>query len=138
MPMSSVGAGRAAHGVGEGRRQPHAEVPLHLRHDGEAVEVEVARCAVQRHDPAGDGSRAHRVEGVPHRGRGDAGGLLGGAGRGEPGLAPAGDRRLGDDDDLGAQRRGHRASTPRMSRTVRTVPSTVPVTLDFVPSVRRL
>ena len=79
--------------------------------------------AVERDDPPGDRGRADRVEGVGHRGRGDAGRLLGRARRGEPGLAPAGHRRLGDDQDLGAEAAGHRASTARMSRIVRTVPS---------------
>jgi hypothetical protein len=47
--------------------------------------------------------------------------------RGEPGLDPARHRSLGQDDELGL---GHETSTRRMSRTVRTVPPTVPVTLD--------
>ena len=47
--------------------------------------------------------------------------------RGEPGLDPARHGGLGQDDELD---RRHEASTRRMSRTVRTVPLTVPVTLD--------
>ena len=45
-------------------------------------------------------------------------------------LDPARDRLLGQHDDLGGQV-AHEASTLRMSRTVRMVPPTVPVTFDF-------
>jgi hypothetical protein len=86
---------------------------------------------------AGAGPGFQRVD---ERRLGQHRGFLRGERRGEPGLDPARHRGLGQDDELGrdgAARGGarwaaaaHEASTRRMSRTVRTVPPTVPVTLD--------
>ncbi len=83
---------------------------------------------------AAAGGRGDGVQGVGERGGGDRGGLLRRARRAEPGLHPAGHRRLGQDQQL----RHHRASTALMSRTARAVPRTVPVTLDRVPGRARV
>jgi hypothetical protein len=84
----------------------------------------------------GEGGPGPGLQRVGQRGLGQHGGFLRSERRGEPRLDPAGHGRLGQHDELGREGAGadcgvtHEASTRRMSRTVRTVPPTVPVTLD--------
>jgi hypothetical protein len=76
------------------------------------------------------GAGEHRgAQGVAQGGLGQAGGLLGGERRAQPGLDPAGDRRLRQDNQ-GAHWLAS-FQTRLMSRTALTVPETVPVTLDL-------
>ena len=60
-----------------------------------------ARLAVEDDDPPLCRGRGDRRERVGERRAGQGGGLLGRAGRRQPGLAATGHRRLGDDDECG-------------------------------------
>ena len=111
IPISRVG------GRGPGRpwprRTPRASrvprSPVDLGDDDAAGQVELARGAVEGHDPRRSTAvAADGVEGVADRRRRDRGGLLGRARRGEPGLAASGHRRLGDDQQLCVSSRQHR------------------------------
>ena len=86
-------------------------------------------CAGQGEHAPGEGGTGRGLQGVGQRGFGQPGRLVRRERRREPGLDASRDRRLGDDHQL-RREPPHDASTRRMSRTVRTVPPTVPVTLD--------
>ncbi len=109
--------------------QPLAALRRH--HEvGRQLRPERARCGplvIQGQRVPGERGAGPGLQRVDQRRLGQHRGFLRGERRGEPGLDPARHRGLGQDDELGI---GHEASTRRMSRTVRTVPLTVPVTLD--------
>ena len=130
------GRGRAGHGVGERGGQPGAEVALDLRARRRSRRGPGRPARRRAPRPAGrPGPRAPRRGCRPprrRRCRPPARGVHGGVSRVllRPGTGALVMTRTW------VRAAGHRASTPRMSRIVRTVPRTVPVTLDFEPSVR--
>lgn len=127
------GHGELGVGVVEGGRdpliQPLAALGQHLE-AGRQFRPQGARCGplvIQGQRVPGERGAGPGLQRVDERRLGQHRGFLRGERRGEPGLDPAWHRSLGQHDELGI---GHEASTRRMSRTVRTVPPTVPVTLD--------
>ena len=120
-------------GCGEGAGQAIAEAAGALRVNLEAVGHPAAGLALEHEQaPALTRDRGDGGEGVHERGLGEGGRLVGGARRGQPRLRAPRDRRLGDDQQGGARRPTHR-SAAAMSRTVRAVPRTVPVTFERPP-----
>ena len=117
---------RRAADVLECRRKPLCETAAALRDELEPVGQPAVGLAVERHHPTGGQPRAsdggQRV--LERRAR-EHGCLLRVQGRGQAGLHAAGHRRLGHHDERGAH-----ASAAVMSRTVRSVPRTVPVTFE--------
>jgi hypothetical protein len=113
--------------------QPPAALLRHLE-AGRQLRPQGARrgpLVIQGQQVPGERGAGPGLQRVDERRLGQRRGLLRGERRGEPGLDPARHRGLGQDDELGRPFGGcHEASTRRMSRTVRTVPLTVPVTLD--------
>jgi hypothetical protein len=117
--------------------QPPAALRRHLE-AGRQFRPQGARCGplvVQGQRVPGERGAGPGRQRVDERRLGQHRRFLRGERRGEPGLDPARHRSLGQDDELDRERAreagiGHEASTRRMSRTVRTVPLTVPVTLD--------
>jgi hypothetical protein len=114
------------HGGGDALVEPAAALRDHV----EAVWQPGPGLTGQGEDPADDPGAAYRFQRVGEGGLGQLGGLAGSERRRQPGLDPAGDRLLGQDEHL-RREIAHDASTLRMSRTVRMVPPTVPVTLDL-------
>jgi hypothetical protein len=113
--------------------QPLAALRRYLE-AGRQLRPQGSRCGplvIQAQRVPGERGAGPGLQRVDERRLGQRRGLLRGERRGEPGLDPARHRSLGQDDELGRPfGRRHEASTRRMSRTVRTVPLTVPVTLD--------
>jgi hypothetical protein len=124
-------------GVVERGGDPLVQPPAALRRylePGRQLGPQGARCGplvIQGQRVPGERGAGPGLQRVHVRRRGQHRGFLRGEWRGEPGLDPARHRSLGQDDELGRPfGRRHETSTRRMSRTVRTVPLTVPVTLD--------
>ena len=120
--------------VGEDMLQPLVEADAALRNDDGVTRQPAHRRTVPGHDGAPGLELSHRVERVAQR-SGSQGRRLGAAERRlEARLDPPRLRRLGQHDDgvcgAGPPGRPHRDSTALMSRTVRTMPSGVPVTLE--------
>ena len=113
--------------------QPLAALWRHLE-AGRQLGPQGARCGplvIQGQRVPGERGAGPGLQRVDERRLGQHRGFLRRERRGEPGLDPARHRSLGQDDELGRPfGRRHETSTRRMSRTVRTVPLTVPVTLD--------
>ena len=124
-------------GVVERGGDPLVQPPAALRRylePGRQLGPQGARCGplvIQAQQVPGERGAGPGLQRVHERRLGQHGSFLRGERRGEPGLDPARHRSLGQDDELGCPSgRRHETSTRRMSRTVRTVPLTVPVTLD--------
>ncbi len=135
------GQGELGVGVVEGGGDPLVQpLPALRRHlePGRQLRPQRARrgpLVIQGQRVPGERGAGPGLQRVGQRRLGQHRGFLRRERRGEPGLDPARHRGLGQDDELGLDGpRGagvsHEASTRRMSRTVRTVPPTVPVTLD--------
>ena len=120
MPMSRVGTGPVAHGVGEGGRQPGAQVAVDLRDDVASRRGPARRAARRGRPPGGPpASRAPRRgcrRRPPRRSRRPARGCTAGSSRVL--LRPGTGALVITSSWVSA----HRASTALMSRTVRTVP----------------
>ncbi len=120
-------------GVGEGGREPLVQPTPALRDHRETGRQPGTWQPLEGEDLVRRARRGHRVQGVLQGGGREPGGLFLGAGRAESGLDLAGYRLLGDDQDL---RHAVSLMTRRMSPMARTVPRTVPVTLEG-PARRR-